>query len=93
MKQKRKQYSAAFKARVALAAIKGDKTLVELSEQFEVHSQMIYKWKAELLDGAADVFGAQKKSNKDKEAEISQLHARIGQLTVENDFLAKVLGK
>ena len=48
MKQKRKQYSAAFKARVALAAIKGDKTLVELSEQFEVQSQMIYKWQSEV---------------------------------------------
>jgi transposase-like protein len=93
MKQKRTKHSPAFKAKVALAAIKGDKTVAELASRFEVHPSQIHAWKKALLEGAGQVFeaGAGHK-DKDKESLIPQLYQQIGQLKVEVDFLAERSG-
>jgi transposase-like protein len=90
----RRNHSAAFKAKVALAAIKGEKTLAELSQLYDVHPNQITTWKAQLLDGAADVFGAGAASPAAAPAvDLKALHAKIGELTLENDFLSGALGK
>lgn len=90
----RKHYSAAFKAKVALAALVGDKTLAELSSQFEVHQTMINKWKRQLTQGAEDIFsGKVVNADKDHEKQLQILHAKIGQLTIERDFLARAYEK
>jgi len=93
MKQKRMKHSPAFKAKVALAAIKGDRTVAELASRFEVHPSQIHAWKKALLEGAGQVFeaGAGHKNN-DKESLIPQLYRQIGQLKVEVDFLAERSG-
>jgi len=78
----RRNHSPAFKAKVALAAIKGDRTLAQLAEQFDVHPNQITAWKAQLEGSAANVFGAGNGS-----APAAALHAKIGELTLENDFL------
>jgi len=93
MKQKRMKHSPAFKAKVALAAIKGDKTVAELASRFEVHPSQIHAWKKALLEGAGQVFetGAGHE-DKDKESLIPQLYKQIGQLKVEVDFLAERSG-
>jgi transposase len=82
----RRNHTPAFKAKVAIAAIKGDRTLAELAEQFEVHPTQITTWKAQLEGGAADVFGP---SNgvAPPAIDVKSLHAKIGELTLENDFL------
>lgn len=90
MKRTRRNHSASFKAKVALAAIRGDKTLVELAEQFDVHPNQISDWKQQVLDGASTVFEG---SRKGKEPDIKELHAKIGELTLENDFLERALCK
>ena len=89
-KQSRRKFSADFKAKVALEAIKNQKTLAELSQQFEVNSVTISKWKSEFLERMAVIFenGHEKKSNQES-PDIDQLYAQIGQLKVENDFLKK----
>lgn len=89
-KHSRRKFSADFKARVALEAIKNQKTLAELSQQFEVHSVTISKWKTEFLENMSIIFenGHDKKGNQDS-PEREQLYAQIGQLKVENDFLKK----
>jgi transposase-like protein len=89
-KHSRRKFSADFKARVALEAIKNQKTLAELSQQFEVHSVTISKWKTEFLENMSVIFenGHDKKDNQDS-PEREQLYAQIGQLKVENDFLKK----
>lgn len=89
-KHSRRKFSADFKARVALEAIKNQKTLAELSQQFEVHSVTISKWKTEFLENMSIIFenGHDKKDNQDS-PEREQLYAQIGQLKVENDFLKK----
>ena len=89
-KRPRRNHSSAFKAKVALEAIKGDQTLVELSERFQVHSNLITEWKKILLEGASDVFD---KGRSSKEPDFKELHAKIGQLSMENDFLSKALGR
>jgi transposase len=90
----RRNHTPAFKARVALAAIKGDRTLVELAEQFDVHPNQITSWKAQLEGGAADVFGAGGSNGAAQPAiDVKSLHAKIGELTLENDFLEGALTK
>jgi len=93
MKRKRRNHLPGFKAKVALAAIKGDKTLAELSEQFDVHQNQIQDWKKQLLEQAVSVFGSSQERNNTDAAHLKELHAKIGELTLENDFLAKALGR
>ena len=94
MKRPRRNHSSAFKAKVALAAVKGDQTLAQLAERFDVHPHQITQWKAQLLDGAAGVFGSENRSeSKGPAVDLTVLHAKIGELTLENDFLAGALGK
>ena len=90
----RRNHAPGFKAKVALAAIKGDRTLTELAEQFDVHPNQIAAWKDQLLQGAADVFerGSNGKSST-SEIDVKSLHAKIGELVLENDFLERALGK
>jgi transposase-like protein len=76
---------------VALAAVEGDKTLAELAQQFDVHLNQITQWKAQLLDGAADVFGTEKAAS--LPVDVKTLHAKIGELTLANEFLEHALGK
>jgi transposase len=91
MKRTRRNHGAEFKAKVALAAFKGDKTLAEMAEQFGVHPSQITEWKQQLLERAADVFGGTKP--KPDAPDLKVLHAKIGQLALENDFLEEALTK
>jgi transposase len=92
MKRSRRNHSVTFKAKVAVAAIKGDRTLVELSEQFKVHPNQIGQWRGELLERAAEVF-ATAAEKREGGPDLKTLHAKIGQLALENDFLAGALGR
>lgn len=85
-KRLRRNHSPAFKAKVALAAVNGDKTLVELAQQFDVHPNQITQWKAQLLEGAADFFGRDKAASASPAVDVKALHAKIGELTLANDF-------
>ena len=89
-KTKRKRYSAEFKAKVALEAIKGEQTVSELGSRYGLHPNMITNWKRQAIDGMADVFPGGKLSGP-TEAEVKELHAEIGRLAVENDFLSQGL--
>ena len=91
-KRPRRNHAPAFKAKVALAAIKGDRTLVELAEQFDVHPNQITAWKGQLEGGAADVFGPGNGAEQPA-VDVKLLHAKIGELTLENDFLESALNK
>ena len=92
-RRSRRNHSPAFKAKVALAALKGDKTLAELAQQYDVHPNQITQWKAQLLDGAADVFGHEKSEDKAPSVDIKALHAKIGELTLENDLYERSVVK
>ena len=88
-----RNHTPAFKAKVALAAIKGDRTLAQLSEHFDVHPNQIAQWRSQLLEGAADVFGRDKTETTPPAVDLKSLHAKIGELALENDFLSGALGK
>ena len=92
-KRTRRNHSPAFKAKVALAAIKGDKTIAQLSDQHGVHVSQITAWKEQLQTSAANVFGPGGASPAAPPIDIKALHAKIGELTLENDFLEGALGK
>ena len=92
MKRPRRNHAPACKAKVALAALKGDKTLAELAQQFDVHPNQITQWKTQLLERALDLFT----TPAERQAvgpDVKALHAKIGQLAMENDFLAGALGR
>lgn len=89
----RRNHSPAFKAKVAVAAIKGEKTLAELAQQFDVHPNQIAQWRAQLVEGASGVFGDAARSEAVPLVDVKTLHAKIGELTLENDFLSGALGK
>ncbi len=92
MRRTRRNHAPGFKAKVALAAIRGDKTLAELAEQFDVHANQISEWKQQLQESAAELFEGSVKS-KPEQPDLKDLHAKIGQLTLENDFLESALTK
>ena len=93
-KRARRNHTPAFKAKVALAALKNDRTIAQLAEQFDVHPNQITSWKEQLLAGAADVFGRGGNTKSSApEVDIKALHAKIGELVLENDFLERALGK
>lgn len=93
MAKSRRKHAPAFKAKVALAALKGDKTLAELAQQYDLHPTQINEWKRQLSGNAEAVFGANEKQQKCHEGEVKELYAKVGQLTLENDFLSKALGR
>ena len=96
MAGKRKRYGAEFKARVALEALRGELTAAQLATKHGVHQTMVGEWKRQAMDGLVAVFSG-KQAAQDKarlsEAEVEKLHAKIGQLVVERDFLAKASGR
>jgi len=94
MTGKRKRYSAEFKARVALEALRGELTVSQLATKHGVHQTMIGEWKRQALDGLATVFSGKADAREGmREEDVEKLHAKIGQLVVERDFLAKVSGR
>jgi transposase-like protein len=92
-KRPRRNHTPAFKAKVALAALKGDRTLADLAQQFDVHPNQITQWKAQLQEGAAGVFGSEARADAAPAVDLKSLHAKIGELALENDFLSGALGK
>jgi len=91
MRRKRRNHSSAFKAKVALAAVKNDKTLAELAEQFDVHPNQIQDWRKRLMENADAVFGRSEQQREETDEKVKDLHAKIGQLTMERDFLERGL--
>jgi len=93
MKNKRRNHSAQFKAKVALAAAKGDKTIAELASQFEVHANQVAQWKKQLLQSLPELFSRSRHKDKQKQDELTEyLYQQIGQLKVELDWLKKKAG-
>ncbi len=90
-RRKRRNHSPTFKAQVAIAALKGDKTLAELAQQYDVHPNQITDWKSQLMERSSQVFGDATATA--PEPDLKTLHAKIGQLTLENDFLESALTK
>jgi transposase len=90
----RRNHSAAFKAKVAIAAIKGERTIAEIAEQFDIHPNQVTAWKAQLEGGAAEVFdNGGSAARAEPPVDVKALHAKIGELTLENDFLEGALSK
>lgn len=93
-KRTRRNHSGSFKAKVALAALRGDKTLTEIAQQYEVHPNQVTEWKRQLLERAADVFdGGAAAGEKESMPDLKELHAKIGQQALEIDFLSGALTK
>lgn len=96
MTGKRKRYSAEFKAKVALEALRGELTTAQLASKHSIHQTMVSEWKRQAVDGLTAVFSGRsdaEQTAKSTEAEVEKLHAKIGQLLVERDFLAKASGR
>ena len=94
MKESRRKHNPAFKAKVALEAVKGEESIAQLAIRFEVHPSQVRKWKKEIEEGAAGIFSSDHTQNKkDDEALVSKLYQEIGQLKVERDFLERKLGR
>ncbi|MCY9829493.1 IS3 family transposase [Vibrio chagasii] len=89
MTRKRRNHSPEFKAKVALDAARGDKTVAELAQKYSLHANQISTWKKELLENAAMIFTSESQSGKDNSEEVDKLHAKIGQLTMENGFFGQ----
>ena len=89
----RRNHSPAFKAKVALAAIKGDRTIAQLAEHFDVHPNQITAWKSQLEGNASEIFGSGGVTPATPAVDVKSLHAKIGELTLENDFLEGALTK
>jgi len=93
-KRNRKRYSAEFKAKVALAALKEEATLSEIAARFEIHPNMVSLWKRQTVEGMSSLFtGKANRHDMSQETRIKELHEKIGQLTVERDFLARAFGR
>jgi transposase len=90
-KRPRRNHAPAFKAKVALEAFKGDQTTVELAQRYQVHPNQITEWKKQLLENAAEIFSRERKA--EQLPSVKDLHAKIGQLSMENDFLSHALGR
>lgn len=90
-KRTRRNHAASFKAKVALAAVRGDRTMSELAAQFDVHPSQIQQWKKQLQDEAAELFANGTSKRSEATPDVKELHAKIGQLTMERDFLAEKL--
>ena len=93
MRRKRRNHSAEFKAKVALAALKEDRTLAELAEQFDVHPNQIQNWRKQLVESADNLFNRHPNQDGKRDEDVAALHAKIGQLTMENDFLERGLAR
>lgn len=87
----RKKFDSDFKARIALEALKGEKTIAEISSEYKVHSSQIAKWKQQVLSGIKGIFSKGNGNNENHEQKMTDLYAQIGQLKVENDFLKKTV--
>ena len=91
MKRKRRMHKPDFKAKVALTAIQGEMTMAEMVKRFEIQATQITQWKKQLLDNAPDVFGKSAKVVEDSDKKVQELHAKIGELSMENGFLERGL--
>ena len=92
MRRPRRNHSAKFKAQIALEAIRGEKTIAQVASHHEVHPNQVTSWKSQVLENLTGIFGGEVAAGEDKER-IRELHAKIGELTVERDFLEGALGK
>ena len=92
-KRTRRNHSPGFKAKVAMAAVRGDKTLAELSQQYDVHPNQIQDWKKRLMTCAEQLFESGSHAVEDSDRKVQELHAKIGELTMDRDFLSKALGR
>jgi transposase len=93
-KTKRKRYSGEFKAKVAREALKEESTIADIATRFSIHPNQVSEWKKQAIEGLAEVFaGKTERNDAAHEAQVKELHAKIGQLTVERDFLAKAFGR
>lgn len=93
MKRPRRNHSATFKAKVALAALKEEETLTQLAERFDVHPSQVNQWRSQLLEHAGEIFASTSEKSEVEGPNVKELHAKIGQQALEIDFLAGALGR